>query len=258
MPISFSSRILPTVPKLLHNDLLNVLLWWLMGQLTHLTWNPQRISGLFQEEDEKPTQKYKRAAVIKATWASVTPQQDRKLIASMLHCTDAVICGKATPARYWVYKWTHFLEAGDFCIVNAFLNHGTITITFRCVINTKVELHYEKLSQNILIFWRSTGTVCICVDLGWPTQELGLKLTFWMFYTCLRITEIHISRLNHYLLCCNIWKTRKYWQGSPWKQHRNTSALFFITSLLNASWEHIRIILLKIYLLVIGVFIWKH
>lgn len=226
MPISFSSRILPTVPKLLHNDLLNVFYggWW--G--SWLTWPETHRESLVccQEEDEKPTQKYKRAAVIKATWSSVTPQQDRKLIASMLRCTDAVICGKATPARYWVYKWTHFLEAGDFCIVNAFLNHGNITMMFRCVINIKVELHCEK-SQNILIFWRSTGTVCIFVDLGWPTQELGLKLTFWMFYICLRITEIHISRLNHYLLWCNIWKTRKYWPWKPWKQHRNTSAPYF-------------------------------
>lgn len=172
-----------------------------------------------QEEDEKPTQKYKRAAVIKATWASVTPQQDRKLIASMLRCTDAVICGKATPARYWVYKWTLF-RSWRFLYCKCFFKSWKYY-------NIKVELHYEKLSQNILIFWRSTGTVCICVDLGWPTQELGLKLTFWMFYTRLRITEIHISRLNHYLLWCNIWMTRKYWQGSPWKQHRNTSAPYF-------------------------------
>ncbi len=36
----------------------------------------------------------------------------------MPHLTDAVICAKGAPTKYWVHKWTYFKELELFCFAN--------------------------------------------------------------------------------------------------------------------------------------------
>ncbi len=45
-----------------------------------------------------------RKAAIKATWASIPPQQCHRLITSMPHGIDAVIHAKGGPTKYWVHR----------------------------------------------------------------------------------------------------------------------------------------------------------
>lgn len=75
------------------------LLLFLTGQPTHLTCTSQRICGFCQEEDKKHRSKTtgEPKAAIKAAWASLTPQQCYRLIASIPCHADAVICGNRSP-----------------------------------------------------------------------------------------------------------------------------------------------------------------
>ncbi|CAJ0929979.1 unnamed protein product [Ranitomeya imitator] len=50
--------------------------------------------------DTRPNNTDNLKAVVKATWASITPQQCHRLIASMPHHIDAVIDAKQDPAKY--------------------------------------------------------------------------------------------------------------------------------------------------------------
>ncbi len=43
-------------------------------------------------------------AAIKATWASITPEQCHRLIAAMPRRIDAVIKTKGAPTKYWVHR----------------------------------------------------------------------------------------------------------------------------------------------------------
>ncbi len=43
-------------------------------------------------------------AVIKATWASITPEQSHKLIASMPRRIETVIHANRAPTKYWVHN----------------------------------------------------------------------------------------------------------------------------------------------------------
>ncbi len=68
--------------------------------------------GYFLQKDEKQwIQKYRRAE------GSVVPQQ----ITSMPHLTDAGVCVKGAPTKYWVLKLTYFKERELFCFANPFL-----------------------------------------------------------------------------------------------------------------------------------------
>ncbi len=75
---------------------------WLASQ--HAWPEPHMKSmGYFQEKDEK-------LWIQQSRWAegSIVPQQSHRLIASMLHLTDAGVCAKGAPTKYWVHKWTYF------------------------------------------------------------------------------------------------------------------------------------------------------
>ncbi len=72
--------------------------------------------GHFQEKYEKQwIQKNRRAEGV------IVLQQCHRLNASMLLLTDAVICAKGAPTKYWVHKWTYFKELELFCFANPFL-----------------------------------------------------------------------------------------------------------------------------------------
>ncbi|KAM4526781.1 vesicle transport through interaction with t-SNAREs homolog 1A isoform 1-T1 [Fundulus diaphanus] len=51
-------------------------------------------------KDTRPNNANELKAAIEASWASITPQQCHRLIASMPRCIDAVICAKGFPTKY--------------------------------------------------------------------------------------------------------------------------------------------------------------
>ncbi len=53
--------------------------------------------------DTRPNNADELKAAIKATWASIPPQQCHKLITSMPHRIEAVIKAKGAPTKYWVH-----------------------------------------------------------------------------------------------------------------------------------------------------------
>ncbi len=73
---------------------------WLASQ--HAWPEPHMESmGYFQEKDEKQSIQQSRRAE-----GSIVSQQCHRLIASMPHLTDAGVCAKGAPTKYWVHKWT--------------------------------------------------------------------------------------------------------------------------------------------------------
>ncbi len=124
MLISFSSRIL--APAHTAKKHFQVVCWpwyycaWLASQLA---W-PEPHMGYCQEEDTVsniwPNTTDELKAGIKATWASITPQQCHRLIASMPRHIEAVICAKGAPIKYWVHNYTYFGDLEHFCFVNIF------------------------------------------------------------------------------------------------------------------------------------------
>ncbi len=56
-----------------------------------------------EEEDTRPNNADDLKAIIKATWASIPPQQCHKLITSMPRQIEAVIKAKGAPTKYWVH-----------------------------------------------------------------------------------------------------------------------------------------------------------
>ncbi len=57
-------------------------------------------------------------AAIKTTWASITPEQCHRLIASMPHRNDAVIHAKGGPTKYWVHRNEHTFQKPDISVWN--------------------------------------------------------------------------------------------------------------------------------------------
>ncbi len=55
-------------------------------------------------------------AAIKATWASITPEQCHRLIVSMPCRIDAVIHAKGGPTKYWVYRNKHTFQKPDISV----------------------------------------------------------------------------------------------------------------------------------------------
>ncbi len=54
--------------------------------------------------DTRPNNADDLKAAFKVTWASITPEQCHRLIASMPHRIDAVIHAKGGPTKYWVHR----------------------------------------------------------------------------------------------------------------------------------------------------------
>ncbi len=69
--------------------------------------------GYFQEKDEKQWIQQSRRVE-----GSIVPHQCHRLIASMPHLTDAGVCAKGAPTKYWVLKYTYFKELTLFCCAN--------------------------------------------------------------------------------------------------------------------------------------------
>ncbi len=65
--------------------------------------------------DTRPNNADDLKSAVKATWASITPEQCHRLIASMPRRIDAVNQGKRGPTKYWVHRNSHFSEAWHFC-----------------------------------------------------------------------------------------------------------------------------------------------
>ncbi len=120
MLISFSSRTwhlltLPNVTKAVQWP------WcycaWLASKLA---WpEPHReYMGYCQEEDERhqTNNADDLKAVIKATWAFITPKQCHRLIASMPRRTDAVVHVIGGPTKYWVHRNEHTFQKTHFCL----------------------------------------------------------------------------------------------------------------------------------------------
>ncbi len=102
MLISFSSGTLAPAHSAKTTSWLLYYCAWLASQ--HAWPEPHMESmGYFQEKDEKQSIQQSRRAE-----GSILPQQCHRLIASMPHLTDAVICAKGAPTKYWVHKWTYF------------------------------------------------------------------------------------------------------------------------------------------------------
>ncbi len=55
-------------------------------------------------------------ATIKATWASIPPEQCHRLIVSMPRCIDAVIHAKGGPIKYWVHRNEHTFQKPDISV----------------------------------------------------------------------------------------------------------------------------------------------
>ncbi len=53
-------------------------------------------------------------------WETVDPTIQQ--IASMPHLTDAGVCAKGAPTKYWVHKLTYFKELKLFCFANPFFD----------------------------------------------------------------------------------------------------------------------------------------
>ena len=80
---------------------------WLASKLV---WHePHRESMRYcQEEDERPNDADDLKATIKASWASITPEQYHRLISLMPRCIDAIIHGKRRPKQVLsAEKWTY-------------------------------------------------------------------------------------------------------------------------------------------------------
>ncbi len=98
--------------------LATMILLCLIGQPTCLTWTPCGIYGYFQEKDEKQSIQQSRRAE-----GSIVSQQSHRLIASMPHLTDAGVCAKGAPTKYWVQMnilertWTFLFYKSFFWLI---------------------------------------------------------------------------------------------------------------------------------------------
>ncbi len=58
---------------------------------------------------------------IQTSWSSIVPQQSHRLIASMPFLTDAGICAKGAPTKYWVHN-EHNLKNLNFSVGKSFFD----------------------------------------------------------------------------------------------------------------------------------------
>ncbi len=66
--------------------------------------------------DTRPNNADDLKTAIKSTWASITPEQCHRLIASMPRRIDAVIHAKGGPTKYWVYRNEHTFQKPDISV----------------------------------------------------------------------------------------------------------------------------------------------
>ncbi len=66
--------------------------------------------------DTRPNNADDLKAAIKATWASITPEQCHRLIVSMPRCIDAVIHAKGGPIKYSVHRNEHTFQKPDISV----------------------------------------------------------------------------------------------------------------------------------------------
>ncbi len=119
MLISFSSRTLApahsakTTSKWFADHDITVLDWPANMPDLNPIWN---LWDIFKRKMRKSIQQSRQAE------GSIVPQQCHRLIASMPHLTDAGVCAKGAPTKYWVHKWTYFKELELFCFANPFFD----------------------------------------------------------------------------------------------------------------------------------------
>ncbi len=110
MLILFSSRTwhLPTLPKVPKAGSMTKVLLCLIGQQTRLT----TLWGIVKRKMRytRPNDADDLKAAIKATWASITPEQCHRLIAFMPRCIDAVVHAKGGQTKYWVNRNDHTFQ----------------------------------------------------------------------------------------------------------------------------------------------------
>ncbi len=81
--------------------------------------NPiENLYGIVKKKmrDTRPNNADDLKAAIKATWASITPEQCHRLITSMPRGIDAVIHAKGGPAKYWVHRNEHTFQKPDISV----------------------------------------------------------------------------------------------------------------------------------------------
>ncbi len=106
-----------TLPKVPKAGSMTMVLLCLTDQQTRLTWTPQRIYGVLSRgrwETPDPTTQM-TWPLSKATWASITPEQCHRLIASTCRI-DAVIHAKGGPTKYWVHRNEHNFQKPDISV----------------------------------------------------------------------------------------------------------------------------------------------
>ncbi len=69
-----------------------------------------------KRRDTRPNNADDLKAAIKATWASITPEQCHRLIASMPRCIKAVIYAKGGPTKYRVHRNEHTFQKPDISV----------------------------------------------------------------------------------------------------------------------------------------------
>ncbi len=108
MLISFSSRTLAPA-----HSAKTTSKWFADHDITVLDWpanspdlNPIDNRGIVKRKisNIQPNNADELKAAIKATWASITPQQCHRLITSMPRRIEGVICAKEAPSKYWVHN----------------------------------------------------------------------------------------------------------------------------------------------------------
>jgi len=66
--------------------------------------------------DTKPNNADDLKSAIKATWASITPEQCHRLSSSMPRRIDAVIHAKGGPTKYLVHRNKHTFQKPDISV----------------------------------------------------------------------------------------------------------------------------------------------
>ena len=88
-----------------------------------LTWTPQRIDVVLSRgrcETLDSSIQMSLRLLSKQTWASITAQQNHRLITSMPRLNDEMFCSKVSQTKYCVHKLTYFSYGRHFCIIYLF------------------------------------------------------------------------------------------------------------------------------------------
>ncbi len=122
--ISFSRRTwhLPTLPKVPKAGSMTMC-YCVDWPVNSPDLNPiENLWGIVKRKmrDSRPNNVDDLKAVIKATWASITPEQCHRLIDSMPRRIDAVIDAKWGPTKYWVHRNEHTFQKPDISVRNIY------------------------------------------------------------------------------------------------------------------------------------------